>query len=110
MAYPAEGYVIEDMFPAKLPTDHLDLQTRWFRRHFVGKAYATFVGQNHIISVVREEAREFCGPGNAAAKLLGQQYRIIIRTNKVSSVTWQIITLLDWLTMYRRTIVTKLMN
>ncbi|CAM0139563.1 unnamed protein product [Umbelopsis sp. WA50703] len=83
MAYPAEGYVIEDMFPAKLPTDHLDLQTRWFRRHFVGKAYATFVGQNHIISVVREEAREFCGPGNAAAKLLGQQYRIIIRTNKL---------------------------
>ncbi|KAG2179972.1 hypothetical protein INT43_003759 [Umbelopsis isabellina] len=83
MACPVEGYIIEDMFPARLPTDHLDLQTRWFRRHFVGKAYATFVGSNHIISVVREEAREFCGPGNAAAKLLGQQYRIIIRTNKL---------------------------
>lgn len=84
MACSSNGYVIEDMFPAKLPPEHLDLQTRWFRRHFVGKAYATFIGPNHIISVVREEAREFCGPGNAAAKILGQQYRIIIRTSKVT--------------------------
>jgi len=83
MTLPADGYVIEDLFPSKVPSEHLDLQTRWFRRHFVGKAYATFVGPNHIISVVREEAREFCGPGNAAAKILGQQYRIIIRTSKV---------------------------
>jgi hypothetical protein len=85
MASSSNGYVIEDLFPARLPPEHLDLQTRWFRRHFVGKAYATFVGPNHIISVVREEAREFCGPGNAAAKILGQQYRIIIRASKVTS-------------------------
>ncbi|CEP17005.1 hypothetical protein [Parasitella parasitica] len=36
-----------------------------------------------IISVIQERAKEFSGPGNAAAAILGSQYRIIIRS-KVS--------------------------
>lgn len=38
-----------------------------------------------IISVVQERAKDFGGPGNGAAGILGSQYRIIVRSREVSS-------------------------
>lgn len=37
-----------------------------------------------IISVIQERAKDFNGPGNGAAAILGSQYRIIIRSKQVS--------------------------
>lgn len=36
-----------------------------------------------IISVIQERAKDFGGPGNGAAAILGSQYRIIIRSKEV---------------------------
>lgn len=36
-----------------------------------------------IISVIQERAKDFSGPGNGAAAILGSQYRIIIRSKEV---------------------------
>jgi hypothetical protein len=131
--------------------DQIDENANWFRHHFVGKPYQTFIGslqssnitklplvdtdksknkkQNStpkrrnsksmissflsssnvhqqtqqqqqfqhqqqqildqssstvgIISVVQERAKDFSGPGNGAAAILGSQYRIIIRSREV---------------------------
>lgn len=38
-----------------------------------------------IISVIQERAKDFSGPGNGAAAILGSQYRIIIRSKQVSN-------------------------
>lgn len=37
-----------------------------------------------IISVIQERAKDFSGPGNGAAAILGSQYRIIIRSKEVN--------------------------
>lgn len=82
--------------------EHIDKNASWFRRHFVGKGYVNLIGplrsttsgraKQHvhlddgsygIISVVRERAKDFCGPGNGAAAVLGAQFRIIIRGKEV---------------------------
>ncbi|KAF7727657.1 Rap/ran-GAP protein [Apophysomyces ossiformis] len=42
-------------------------------------------GSYGIISVVRERAKNFSGPGNAVAAVLGWQYRIIIRGQEPAS-------------------------
>jgi hypothetical protein len=122
-----------------LKPDQIDDNATWFRHHFVGKPYHTFIGplkkptklpliettsesttkkKKHpvpkrrnsksllnsflvgasgdlslndpenqsigIISVVQERAKDFSGPGNGAAAILGSQYRIIIRSKEVN--------------------------
>lgn len=40
-----------------------------------------------IISVIQERAKDFNGPGNGAAAILGSQYRIIIRSKEVKDLS-----------------------
>ncbi|GAA5795314.1 hypothetical protein HPULCUR_000670 [Helicostylum pulchrum] len=119
-------------------SDQMDENATWFRHHFVGKPYHTFIGSLQpllgklplidtdkkkkpvpkrrnsksllnsflsssstsiqqqqqqlpaevnqsslgIISVIQERAKDFGGPGNGAASILGSQYRIIIRSKE----------------------------
>ncbi|KAG0178214.1 Rap/ran-GAP protein [Apophysomyces sp. BC1021] len=93
--------------------EHIDSKASWFRRHFVGKGYVNLIGPLRsatntrakqpalsddgsygIISVVRERAKDFCGPGNGAAAVLGSQYRIIIRGREVTVSDTKVDTLL----------------
>ncbi|KAL9550474.1 hypothetical protein MBANPS3_004718 [Mucor bainieri] len=41
-----------------------------------------------IISVIQERAKDFSGPGNGAAAILGSQYRIIIRSKEAEQVRY----------------------
>ncbi|GAN03978.1 hypothetical protein MAM1_0052d03434 [Mucor ambiguus] len=41
-----------------------------------------------IISVIQERAKDFSGPGNGAAAILGSQYRIIIRSKETEQVRY----------------------
>lgn len=115
----------------ELQSDQIDANASWFRHHFVGKPYHTFIGSLKqdlpinlplietttttttstkksksklnsyfgsnttddnslandsigIISVIQERAKDFSGPGNGAAAILGSQYRIIIRSKEVN--------------------------
>ncbi|KAG2228907.1 hypothetical protein INT48_004445 [Thamnidium elegans] len=116
----------------EMKSDQMDENASWFRHHFVGKPYHTFIGSLQplvgklplidtdkkkkpepkrrnsksllnsflsssnvqqqqpevnqsslgIISVIQERAKDFSGPGNGAASILGSQYRIIIRSKE----------------------------
>lgn len=118
-------------FYQELQSDQIDANANWFRHHFVGKPYHTFIGSLKqdlpinlplieivttattastkksksklnsyfgsnttddnsltndsigIISVIQERAKDFSGPGNGAAAILGSQYRVIIRSKEV---------------------------
>ncbi|KAI8372754.1 uncharacterized protein BYT42DRAFT_44626 [Radiomyces spectabilis] len=103
---------------ASMWPSHMDTKAHWFRHHFIGKPYFTYIGplsskqdgsssrgtrpssgtksgvsstgaiptagqgdeNETIITIVQERAKDFGGPGNAAASVLGSQYRIIIRS------------------------------
>ncbi|KAF1799176.1 hypothetical protein FB192DRAFT_1395364 [Mucor lusitanicus] len=41
-----------------------------------------------IISVIQERAKDFSGPGNGAAAILGSQYRIIIRSKETEQMRY----------------------
>ncbi|KAI8063068.1 hypothetical protein BDF21DRAFT_428612 [Thamnidium elegans] len=119
----------------EMKSDQMDENASWFRHHFVGKPYHTFIGSLQplvgklplidtdkkkkpepkrrnsksllnsflsssnvqqqqpevnqsslgIISVIQERAKDFSGPGNGAASILGSQYRIIIRSKEPES-------------------------
>ncbi|KAG2204507.1 hypothetical protein INT46_000260 [Mucor plumbeus] len=117
-------------FYQELQSDQIDANANWFRHHFVGKPYHTFIGSLKqdlpinlplieivttattastkksksklnsyfgsnttddnsltndsigIISVIQERAKDFSGPGNGAAAILGSQYRVIIRSKE----------------------------